>query len=172
MSQGLQARENYPGPMGTTIRKQEQLPMGSRSPHKHSIAGAHSLHKEGVCATCHRTQEVPGRAKGSSETRLPAEITPQWWLWKTCIAKHEPARTRPARWLCQGWCWLKAMTCLWSVTPSPPSHASWCKVKLQRPQTPGGFVPSLSLFEGLIPKGSCILSHTPLYTCFVLVTAS
>lgn len=29
-----------------------------------------------------------------------------------------------------------------------------------------------NLFEGLIPKGSCILSHTPLYTCFMLVIAS
>lgn len=58
--------------------KQEQFPTGSRSPHRCSIAGGHSLHKEGACATCHRAQEVTGHTKGSCQTRLPPQITPQW----------------------------------------------------------------------------------------------
>lgn len=99
--------------------KQEHFPMGSRSPQRCSIAGVHSLHKEGLCATYHRAQKVTGHTKGSCQTRLPPQITPQWWLWKTCIAKREPARTRPARGLCQGWCCQEAVTHLWSGTLSP-----------------------------------------------------
>lgn len=58
--------------------KQEQLPVGSKSPQKCSNAGGHGLHKEGVCATCHMAREVMGHVKGSCQTRLPPQVTSRW----------------------------------------------------------------------------------------------
>lgn len=119
-----------------------------------------------------RSKGGTGQLKGSPRVSVPLQMAPQRWLWKTCVAKHEPARARPARRLRRvlvlpGGYVLSVLLCKPGSASSSPSLSSWCKAKLRRPQSPGGFAPGLSSFEGF-----CILSHTPLYPCPMLVTTS
>lgn len=61
---------------------------------------AESPQKKGMCCCfptmCHRTL-AHGSTKECYQVSLSPKITPQPWLWKICIAKHEPPRARPGR---------------------------------------------------------------------------
>lgn len=101
-----------------------------------------------------RSKGGTGQRKGSPRASLPPQMAPQRRLWKTCVAKHEPARARPARRLRQalalpGGYDLSVLLCNPGPASSSPSLSSWCKAKLRRPQSPGGFAPGLSSFEGV-----------------------